>query len=309
MFGGGVAARYIWIYPYNGGKFQYINGNTPFVEATNSGVTSAVLAMAGNKAYRNGSAETGTLTAWGSSGTPDSIAIGCRHYGGAYALFWTGRIQAMAIYDIALDATQIGLLTIAMNAIDSGKEVLIFDGDSHTLGTGGVTPYPEQFLALISASYNYSNFGIGGQTIATMQTDAATQVDVLYASPEKSVVFAWGGTNDIAAGETSATVITRIQTYCAARKAAGFKVVVFTILPNGGPVPPDYETKRLDVNNSVRANYATYADALCDIGANCYVGDADDVNDTTYYQSDKIHLTNAGYAIVAALAKTAYDTL
>ncbi len=286
---------------------DYINGAVPFVSIA-PGLDHGVLAMAGNKAYRNGVNEGGNLSAWG-AGTAVAPNIGGRNFNGVAGTFWTGMVQAFAAYNIALTPAQVLAVTNAMNDIVSLREVLIFDGDSLTLGTDDNNSYPNQFLGLIAGTSYFSYiYGIGGQTLAQMEADAAAQIDVLYQSGRKNVVFCWGGENDLIT-QTAATTITRLETYCSNRQAAGFQVIVFTLLPNGGDVPPTYEADRQTVNTSIRANWENYADALCDVGGNEFIGDAGDEHDTTYFNVDEVHLNATGYGIVAALAKTAYDTL
>ena len=124
----------------------------------------------------------------------------------------------------------------------------------------------------------------------------------------RNVLVWFSGTNDIWGSSDSAdTIITSISTACAARKAAGWqKVIVATILPRG-PGNDANETKRQTVNASIRANYATYADGLVDIGNDATIGQATQNSNTTYYNADQIHPSEAGHAIIAGYMKTATD--
>lgn len=153
--------------------------------------------------------------------------------------------------------------------------------------------------------------------MATMASDATTQIDPLYYPPQRQVVIAWGGTNDLYFGASAATTYARIVAYATARKAAGWRVILLTILPrsNSG-TPGSFETDRQSVNASLLADFSTataesgiwtgaaYADYLVHVGGDATIGDAGDENNTTYYL-DKVHLTNAGYAIVADYVKKA----
>ena len=107
------------------------------------------------------------------------------------------------------------------------------------------------------------------------------------------VVICWGGTNDIYAGEIPADVEARINTLCTYYKDAGFKVVVLTILPRTA-AGSFTEAERLSTNTLIRANYAGYADAIADIGADALMGQEFDNENTTYYL-DGIHPKEAGY--------------
>ncbi len=198
------------------------------------------------------------------------------------------------------------------------KPLIVFDGDSMTFGTGAGpvglagpsnATYPRLAADGITGATVY-NFGVGGQTVLAMTTDAAAQIDVLYDSSRLSIVAVFGGTNDLVNGAASAaTVYSRIVTYCQARRAAGWKVVVGTILPrssaNAGAA---FEADRQTVNTSIRTNWATFADALADVGADATIGAAGAETNTAYY-SDAIHPTTLGYEIVASYFRTAFTAL
>jgi hypothetical protein len=52
----------------------------------------------------------------------------------------------------------------------------------------------------------------------------------------------------------------------------------------------------------------TYADIFVDVAANSIIGDSGDEANFTYY-SDLVHLTNAGYGLIATDAKAGFDVL
>jgi hypothetical protein len=60
---------------------------------------------------------------------------------------------------------------------------------------------------------------------------------------------------------------TRYLQWCADWRAAGFKVVACTVLPrNNGGLYAGFEADRQTVNAQIRANWASFADALADMG-------------------------------------------
>lgn len=188
--------------------------------------------------------------------------------------------------------------------------LLIADGDSIMLGYSLPTAssMPSQLVALVTGGIGrvrMSNFAVTGQTVADMNTDAATQVDGVYSSAyDKRICLVWGGTNDLYFGASAATAYSRLTTYWAARRAAGWTVVAFTITPRSAGSPPaDFETQRANLNSSIRSGSANY-DVLVDVAADSRLGDAGDETNTTYYL-DLVHMTQAGYAIVAGLTYTA----
>ena len=90
-----------------------------------------------------------------------------------------------------------------------------------------------------------------------------------------------------------------MQTYCLARKATGWKIVVCTMLPRQYTTSSANETVRQTLNTWVRANYASFADVLCDVGNDPNIGQAQQDANTTYFSADRIHCTPAGYGIVS----------
>lgn len=130
--------------------------------------------------------------------------------------------------------------------------------------------------------------------------------DALYSPAKPSLLFLWAGTND---SDDAPAIYANYQTYCAARRVAGFKVAVVTMLPRY-PLQPANETRRLAFNALVRGGWAGFADALCDVGGDQTIAkDQSSLSNTTYYSTDQTHLITAGYGIVAGYAKTAIDTM
>lgn len=185
--------------------------------------------------------------------------------------------------------------------------IAVFDGNSLTSGQGatGGNDYPSQVAVILAryGSYTKYNFGVGAQTTTDMASDAATQIDTLYnAANPQNIVVPWEITNELYFGTSAATAYANYVSYCQARLAAGFYVIALTVLPRSNVgTPGGFETDRQAVNTSLRANWATFANALADVAADARIGDAGDETDTTYYDGSNVHLNNAGYAIVAQL--------
>ncbi|NIA02242.1 MAG: hypothetical protein GWP15_02565 [Nitrospirae bacterium] len=115
-----------------------------------------------------------------------------------------------------------------------------------------------------------------------------------------------GGTNDLYFGADATTTYNSIVSYLQGRKTAGFEVIVTTILPrSGGATPLSFEADRQTVNSLIRANWSTFADGISDVALDSRIGDEGDELDTTYYASDKVHMANTGYGIVASYATAA----
>lgn len=180
------------------------------------------------------------------------------------------------------------------------RPVVICDGDSLTAGDGltFVQTYPYQLAdALGRANYDVYNFGIGGQTIVQMSAARNTRITPHYGAWNGHTVVVWGGTNDLNGSATAAATYAVLAAHVNALLATGFRVIVLTMVKRGTSAP--LETKRTDYNALING---TAGWEIIDVGARAEFSDATNL---TYYQADQIHLTTAGYAVVAGLVSDA----
>ena len=195
----------------------------------------------------------------------------------------------------------------------------VCDGNSLTSG-GGETPYyPTQLADLLGTPWVVNNKGVTSQTTLQMSADATTDIDPLYeAENTKNVLVAWEGTNHVYFNATASAAITALFNYCTARRAAGFKVVLLTLLPRGDfpgsstlpdPKEENHEDRRAVVNMWIRQTWDSCADALADVAADERIGLDGCEDDTTYYMADKVHMKSAGYAIIADIVYDAIQNL
>jgi lysophospholipase L1-like esterase len=192
------------------------------------------------------------------------------------------------------------------------SHVLVFDGDSLTWGGGEAQyprPYPYQTITSLGGFYDWHNTGVAGRSFQQIIDAAPAAVDSKLVAGKKNICIIAGGTNDLYPNGTSKTAVdveNYYQTYVSARKAAGWDKVLVTTMTAGDPatVDPDFETERQALNTWLRANYASFADGLVDPGGDAIIGDVANCGNTDYF-TDRLHLTTAGYAIWAGLAKTA----
>jgi lysophospholipase L1-like esterase len=192
--------------------------------------------------------------------------------------------------------------------------LIVCDGDSLTLGTQSSSadkPYPALIKFILGTpKWTVTNLGISGQSLVTCNTNAAANVDSLYsAGNAANICILWAGTNDIKLNSrTAAQVYADTITYGQARQAVGWKVVVCTTLPRQNDAA--FETTRLTLNASIRANWATFADALADVGNEPVLGpNAAASANLLYYHADQIHLIDNGYEHAAQIVKVALLTL
>lgn len=180
----------------------------------------------------------------------------------------------------------------------------VFEGDSETAGNGLTVPvetYPFQVSARNATDkYNgakWANLATTGNKVTDMLLEAQlAAVDALYdATYSGNYAIFMGGINDIALTEdTDQTIHDNIATWVTGRKAAGFTVVVLTLIGLS-------TAQTSGVNTLLRADKAS-ADILVDLAADTRL---DDPTDVTYYQVDQIHLNAAGAIVVADLVRAA----
>jgi len=196
---------------------------------------------------------------------------------------------------------------------DLSRGLLVFDGCSlvDDAGVARDDGMPAQVIALLPADLDMKNLGVGGQTTQMMAADAATEVDPLYdAARPANVLVAWEGTNDLILGAAPSydapEAYRHLAAYCKARQRAGFQVVICTVLPRGRSAA-FYEARNA-LNAELRAHWTSFADALADVAADKTIGAGGAEADKRYYR-DTVHLTAAGYAIVARVVADAVERL
>lgn len=194
--------------------------------------------------------------------------------------------------------------------VTASRVNLVFDGDSQsTTGTTvaadiSITSYgdnyPAQAISGVDPRTTVANVAAFGRRASQSVALAAAIVDTKYDANKRNIVLFWSGTNDLLDGVTGANVYGIIRNYHLARKAVGWRTVAFTLLPGNGD-----NAQRIIANDSIRANWPTFADALVDVANDVRL---QTTTDTRYY-ADGIHLTVAGYRIVAQLTKIALVSL
>ena len=181
--------------------------------------------------------------------------------------------------------------------------VAVWDGGSIVSGHGADPgfEFPTQTLAVVPRVCKSYVSSTGGATIADMAIDALTDVDARYrATADLDVCIVLAGGGDFRHGALAADVYRALRTYCAERRAAGFHVVVLTVLPASDPVT--FEAARLAFDAMLRDTWDGFADGLADIAADDRIGDTGDNLDRQFYRPDALHLNNAGNAVMATVA-------
>lgn len=170
---------------------------------------------------------------------------------------------------------------------------IVFDGDSLSYMMG--QRYSVQ-LAEMLGGWTSCDASVPGQTSAQML--ASPPVGLLVAG-RVNVVSAWIGTNDKTAPVLGDDTYANLVAYCGLMRAAGFRVMVFTVLPRRIDPSLAWASGRVNFNGLLRSNWRTFADYFVDVAADPRLNAW-----SAYF--DGVHLTDDGYGIVASLA---YDAL
>lgn len=237
---------------------------------------------------------------------------------------FTGDMQAVLLYDRPLTLAEkdevLAWLSAAYETPGETDREYILDGDSITegVGTGAGNDdvgsrvdlsYPAQMQLIdgpVTPSVHHS--GVGGQLIKN-EVSAAKVLSKLDGSQpgNNRIVFALYGNNDLAGGQTAAQIAADYETWMANIRAAhpDVRIGIGTVLnTTRWDNQNSRETHRLAFNDMVRGLSGSLShDFFIDTQATPELQNATDLT----YMTDGIHLTNAGYAALAATVRQGLD--
>ncbi len=228
---------------------------------------------------------------------------------------WTlqGGFQEISFWSTAIDSTDAA--TLFQHAQSAGvpasySKVFVLDADSITYGIGAALNQGWPNQADFGPGSQMYNMGLAGVRLSTLVANAATQIDPMIQVGRTNVLIVFAGSNDIYGSLTPATTVyANLQSYCTARRSAGWtKIIVVTTLPRGGVAP---EAQRLKYNTSIRNGFSAgtlACDAVADVASDANIGQTGQQADTSYY-ADGIHPTSAGHAVVANYVTAAIKSL
>jgi lysophospholipase L1-like esterase len=266
----------------------------------------------GSTVIRSVNGLTTSYAATGNLGMSGELTLGNLSTGGGY--FWNGDLSEMIIYNQAHTASQIRQVSAYLGGkfgIAQNFSHWCFVGDSRTDGIGSASG--KGYVGLLKdqcanpATLIY-NHGASSTTVANWI--ANTPIDQLAAFLNEShsdICVVWGGVNDFALnGSDAAAIYALLETLCTAKKALGYNKVYVCTEIDAQYTTPAYDAWHATVypalNVLLRADYS-WCDGLIDLGADARLQDA---TNTTYF-NDKLHLKDAGYAVVAGLVKAKID--
>jgi hypothetical protein len=174
----------------------------------------------------------------------------------------------------------------------------VAQGDSITAWVDGWADQAE--AAAVPAITSYDNLAVGGSGLGQPGDAPGTPGSMFGRAAAVDALLVTGGTNIlsvfIGANGTDADFMPDLAEYCDDRRAAGWYVILCTLLPNAvinASVP-----SRTTINTELRlwtTNGVTvpgqHIDAICDFGGDPQMGDDADYADTDYF-SDGVHPTD-----------------
>ena len=232
-----------------------------------------------------------------------------------------GATDSKGTADDASTAAPVGSLaqTFTKQVVCKGDSLTFGANATTGQGTATGTSYPGVLKASLGPTWLVANLGISGEQVATMIANFATESARQY---DDSVAVHWvvieGLTNDIGSTTDSASVLVgRLSTLCGLWRGVGFKIAVTTVphcdfatvgvaagtYPRQGSAA--FNPVADGVNAIIRSTWAQFADKLADYAADPAF--ADETN-ATYRAADRVHYTDAGYAVMAGYVQAAIQT-
>lgn len=182
---------------------------------------------------------------------------------------------------------------------------VVFDGNSITANYG----WPESLKLrppFDAAGCNFYNVAVGGQSTRDMISRSAVQVDARLQAGKDNILIAWELGNDLYYGQTVKQACDSFRSYCLARKALGWKILVITPCDRKqvnaiGDSEDEYRAKLVEASSWLLLHWHEFAN--CAIESN-RVAALSNANDPGYFP-DGIHPTPAALSGLVNLAQVA----
>lgn len=158
-------------------------------------------------------------------------------------------------------------------------------------------------------SLSLHDYSISGQDQVQINALMTAQFTPQMVRPW-DVVVNWEGTNNLShyPTKTGAQAFADLQTWVSHVSQYTSKIIICTIIARDiTGDPADLMTRINDFNVLVRANYS--GNNLCDLAANSNLWPRSAASNTTYYDTDKLHLVSGGQNLVISLLTTAIQNI
>ena len=184
-------------------------------------------------------------------------------------------------------------------------------GDSLTYCLYGTVPgdcWVNQPPAPVPTFGLVTNLGNAGKTADyIMSTNAGSAAPNCSSNQGPQIATVFDGTNNFSnySTATAANVAGYLANQIQLLTQAGCKVFVGTMISRGSsPAPPNgltWNANQIALDNLIRQNWKAWGAAgILDFAADPYLGCSSCNTNGTYYQSDFVHLQNAGYLLMQA---------
>ncbi len=193
------------------------------------------------------------------------------------------------IIDGGGECTDLKVQTLASRNVIIAGDSIPANAYLSTLMRAGLDPY----------AYRWANRGVGGNLITDVTARISTDITPAFITgADKNRVLLWIGTNSLAANVSAATALTQLATLISTIKgAAAWEVYMVEVLRRGdgftGTNAASFEAQRLIYNAGL---IAAGADKVLSLDS---IPQTLDFNNTTYFDSFKIHPTNALNDLIA----------
>ncbi|MCG9792469.1 SGNH/GDSL hydrolase family protein [Flavobacterium algicola] len=189
--------------------------------------------------------------------------------------------------------------------LKSTENILLGLGDSITDGAGAGS-----YLGKITVteSFKILNKGWAGITSGNC-INGALGFPTLYLSPKKyNIAVLFFGTNDIG-NNTAKVSLVNLKASASLFKRAGWKVIVCSLIDRGDALALNYPNFYTEFNTEIRTSWKYFADEFADLNAEPLLGDVGASSNTTYFQGDKVHPTDAGQQLIASIISAAINKI
>jgi peptidoglycan hydrolase-like protein with peptidoglycan-binding domain/lysophospholipase L1-like esterase len=239
--------------------------------------------------------------------TNTTSLYGGNKFAGALAL-WNRALSDGEIRDaVSFQQTRASLSSISAS---NANRILVAEGDSIT---AAFNAYPYVFGPNANPALYGVNYAVSGSTISSLNTRASAVDAVIPPSPSSrtfilSVLIGANGLSTDYSGPGGTGVsgwLADLATYLDARRAAGWKVVLCTVLPR---TTPDFNAARNTANATIATWGGVHADAICDFAADPTMGTDAAASNTTYY-SDGTHPTATGQTVLEPIYRAAVNSI
>lgn len=217
-------------------------------------------------------------------------------------------LSALAIWDSALSATDVRAATdeIEADLTMPARRLVVLEGDSITN-----QQTPRVGYDLVNPGFGWNHAVINSTiTGATSLEDRAAMVDAILASAPSGttgILTVLIGANDLAGAASADAWLAELQSYLTDRKAAGWQIVLCTVLPRGDSAT--HNTRRNYANPILRTWVGTYCDAIADYAADPIMGPDDSFTTSPARWTDAVHPNASGHDLLVPILAAAIDSL